>query len=216
MDRTRRRVLSRLRKMQIEKLENRWVMNATWQNPLVPTDVNSDEWVSPMDALLIINRLNSRNGENEPPGLGTVRLAGEPYYDVNGDSFLSPIDALLVINKLDAQTPLLFATLATDTQLGGGVNDDRITSDASIRGRTQFALPRDTLFVGWDIATDNDLKNVSHLRVDNQFEISATQVNDLLGAPLSEGSHRLTVVLRRGSAELGRFTFEFIFNSNEK
>ena len=59
-------------------------------------DVNADGYVSPRDALLLINALNTA---------GTRQLAGvnlsAHYVDVNHDNYLSPIDALLVINVLN-------------------------------------------------------------------------------------------------------------------
>ena len=70
------------------------------QNPL---DVNDDGFVSPIDALSIINRLNS--GDTD---LGAVAGEGEVskrlYVDTNNDGFLAPIDALLVINRLNANS----------------------------------------------------------------------------------------------------------------
>ncbi len=60
-------------------------------------DVNNDGFVSPIDALIVINHLNggSRTGSGEGEG-------DKYYIDVNGDSQLSPLDALLVINRLNA------------------------------------------------------------------------------------------------------------------
>ena len=60
-----------------------------------PLDVNDDGFVSPIDALLVINHLNS--GDNFPSG-------GAQYgarLDVNRDTFVSPMDALLIINRLN-------------------------------------------------------------------------------------------------------------------
>ena len=54
-----------------------------------PLDVNFDSFISPIDALLVINQLN--RGGAPPSG----RL------DVNHDTFVSPIDALLVVNYLN-------------------------------------------------------------------------------------------------------------------
>ena len=68
-----------------------------WQNPLLPADVNADTFVSPQDALLIINDLN----ENQPRRLTESDGIGPPYFDVNGDDFISPFDSLLVINTLN-------------------------------------------------------------------------------------------------------------------
>lgn len=71
-----------------------------WHNSRNPVDVNFDGRLSPIDALLVINLINSgrsgvlldpKAGENAPP----------PFVDVNQDGFLSSIDALLVINELN-------------------------------------------------------------------------------------------------------------------
>jgi VCBS repeat-containing protein len=66
-----------------------------WQNQN-PLDVNDDGCVSPIDALIIINKgyseeLSTPDAENGPP----------PYYDVNGDNWVSPIDAHTVITVLN-------------------------------------------------------------------------------------------------------------------
>jgi hypothetical protein len=51
-------------------------------------DVNNDDVVTPVDALIVINRLN---GASLPVGF---------YADTSNDGIISPIDALLVINHL--------------------------------------------------------------------------------------------------------------------
>ncbi len=60
-------------------------------------DVNNDGFVTPIDALLIINRLNS--GDTE---LVSTPFSRAPFVDVSGDGSLAPIDALIIINKLNA------------------------------------------------------------------------------------------------------------------
>ncbi|GAB5405833.1 MAG: hypothetical protein Aurels2KO_40640 [Aureliella sp.] len=57
-------------------------------------DVNQDGFTSPLDALLVINMLNS---EAERTDL----LQAPDRRDTNGDGFVSPLDALLVINRLN-------------------------------------------------------------------------------------------------------------------
>jgi uncharacterized repeat protein (TIGR01451 family) len=63
-------------------------------NAFLAPDVNGDGWVTPIDALLIINRLNSM-------GTGPLRASVSDFLDVNRDNHLSPIDALMVINYLN-------------------------------------------------------------------------------------------------------------------
>ncbi|HEX5104309.1 MAG TPA: dockerin type I domain-containing protein, partial [Pirellulaceae bacterium] len=63
-----------------------------------PLDVNRDGYVSPLDALMIINELNSR-GEHRLLSQD-LQVAGAT--DTNGDGYVTPLDALLVINYLNA------------------------------------------------------------------------------------------------------------------
>ncbi len=66
-------------------------------------DVNADGFVSPIDALQVINYLNN---PSKPRQLTLpVTQPVPPYIDVNGDSVVSPLDALLVINFLNATRP---------------------------------------------------------------------------------------------------------------
>ena len=65
-------------------------------NTFNATDVNSDGITSPLDALLVINRLNALLSGNEATSEAWL------YDDVSNDRSLSPIDALLVINQLNA------------------------------------------------------------------------------------------------------------------
>lgn len=69
---------------------------AVYTNPINPLDVSGDGYVSPIDALIVITKLNSpgshiMTGPNTEP----------PYYDVNADGYVSPIDALIVITYLN-------------------------------------------------------------------------------------------------------------------
>ncbi len=62
-------------------------------------DVNADGFITPIDALLIINFLNANRGGRSVVGLP----APPPYRDVDGNNFISPLDALLVINYLNSR-----------------------------------------------------------------------------------------------------------------
>jgi hypothetical protein len=76
--------------------------------------VNADGQLAPIDALLIINELNSGRSSDLP------RLLAPPesYLDANADGVLSAIDALFVINELNAPVgegePGTGAKLASD------------------------------------------------------------------------------------------------------
>ncbi|MCA9121339.1 MAG: tandem-95 repeat protein [Planctomycetaceae bacterium] len=66
----------------------------SWQNVVEPSDVTGDGIVSPLDALVIVNVLNSK-GSHE---LGSSEI--DAFIDVDGNGFVSPLDVLLVINRL--------------------------------------------------------------------------------------------------------------------
>ncbi len=73
-----------------------------WTNPLELLDINGDSFVSPIDALLGINRLNL-SGSLALGLPAESDLERHRYWDVNRDNFLSPIDVLLIINYLNQQ-----------------------------------------------------------------------------------------------------------------
>ncbi len=70
-----------------------------WLNPAVAEDVTDDAVVTPLDALVIINDLNS-NGARELPQ-PTGGNVPPPYLDTSGDGWVTSIDALRVINLLN-------------------------------------------------------------------------------------------------------------------
>jgi hypothetical protein len=74
-----------------------------WQNQAVPEDVNNDQAITALDALIIINQLN----ENQAGMLGPRPVDLERFVDVTGDGRLTSLDALRVINSLNdsAQVP---------------------------------------------------------------------------------------------------------------
>jgi hypothetical protein len=71
-----------------------------WHHLDVPVDVDASGDVVPLDALLIVNDLNTRGARqlSDP----TEGDAPPPYYDVSGDGWLTSLDALQVVNWLNA------------------------------------------------------------------------------------------------------------------
>jgi len=68
-------------------------------NPITMNlDVNRDGFVTPLDALLVINMLNSGGGEAM---LSTAQSNGM-YPDVDSSGSVAPLDALLIINRLNS------------------------------------------------------------------------------------------------------------------
>lgn len=72
-------------------------------NGALPMDVNADNAIAPMDALLIINELNNRQFTDETGLIIKAPTAPTRYPDVNNDGFVSPGDAITIINYLNAQ-----------------------------------------------------------------------------------------------------------------
>ena len=112
-------------------------------------DVSDDLYVSPIDAVLIIDFLNGVGG-------GEVELnsdPGDPFMDTSGDNFISPIDAVLVINDLngDDYTDVVAAGEAEGESASGARNLDAETTAAAVldfsdKGGDELQLDYDELF----------------------------------------------------------------------
>ncbi|MCS5584945.1 MAG: dockerin type I domain-containing protein, partial [Pseudomonadales bacterium] len=68
-----------------------------WYNYDHSEDVNNDEIVTTLDALIVINHLNTHGATLLPED----KPADSPWYDVSKDGWVSPIDAMVVINYLN-------------------------------------------------------------------------------------------------------------------
>jgi hypothetical protein len=91
-----------------------------WHNAVDALDVNGDGRVTPLDALIVINRLNAE-------AAGGVPFPSGYYYDVNNDQVCTAQDVLLVINYLNAQT------VAARGLEPGAAEGEKPTNDASDR-----------------------------------------------------------------------------------
>ncbi|MCB9941387.1 MAG: pre-peptidase C-terminal domain-containing protein, partial [Planctomycetaceae bacterium] len=73
------------------------IVGNPWHNSAKPLDVDQNNFVVPLDALIIINYINA-NGAGPLPSAP----AGNPNkIDTNGDGSVGPIDVLLVVNALN-------------------------------------------------------------------------------------------------------------------
>lgn len=84
--------------LKYENLESRRLLTADWTNLSLPLDVNGSGLVSSLDALIIINDLNS--GGTRPLTARGPEVVGAKI-DVNADRILNAMDALMVINALN-------------------------------------------------------------------------------------------------------------------
>jgi hypothetical protein len=75
---------------------NAATVNNTWHNFDSPMDVDDDEFVSPLDILIMIDQINQYGSRQ------TVNV-GEHYCDVDDDGVITPLDVLAVINWINIQ-----------------------------------------------------------------------------------------------------------------
>jgi len=75
-----------------------------WQSPVHPHDVNNDGFITPLDALIVINYLNA-NGSQQLPVPPVAPDEPPPFLDCTGDGNVTPLDALHVINDLNSSGP---------------------------------------------------------------------------------------------------------------
>jgi len=112
------------RRLRFEPLERRWLLSASelccasgaelpaaseptvenrWHNYQMREDVDNDNYVSPADALLIIDQINDGGSRSLDVPSGEDPPSETPYIDVSDDHYVSPLDVLLVINELNAE-----------------------------------------------------------------------------------------------------------------
>ena len=72
-----------------------------FRNPFRPLDTNRDGSVSPLDALIIVNRLNSTGSSPLATPTSVAGLTEFFYIDTNGGRFVSPVDVIRVVNFLN-------------------------------------------------------------------------------------------------------------------
>lgn len=83
-----------------------------------PFDVNGDSFVSPLDALIVINRLNA-----------SALPHSAEFVDVNDDGYATPIDALLVINHLNGLSrSAMGSTVTSDDHDHASAQEDLVDS----------------------------------------------------------------------------------------
>jgi len=93
------------RKMIVESLESRAMMAAdAFHNFTMPEDADASGVVTPLDALVVITRINQSIAGN-PSGVALSR-SQSAMVDVDADQTVTPLDALVVIDALNAQNSI--------------------------------------------------------------------------------------------------------------
>jgi hypothetical protein len=89
------------RKMFVESLESRSVMAGDcFHNFVLPEDADASGSVTPLDALVVINRINQSFAGNPTDPNSASRFG---MVDVDADASVTPLDALVVIDQLNSQ-----------------------------------------------------------------------------------------------------------------
>ncbi len=124
----------KIRRSRYEILEARMLLASDLHNQGNPYDVNLDERVSALDALVVINALDQQpNGEAESEsGAASPTM----MVDTNDDGKISAIDALLIINYLGREGEQVVldkrvAHVSSLDRLQGGIGDE-VTIQAKI------------------------------------------------------------------------------------
>jgi len=86
------------RRLFLESLENRRVLNVDWMNPADSLDADADKSITPLDVLAIVNDLN-RFGSRRLP---QERPSSSDYLDVDGDQSVTPLDVLQLVNYINS------------------------------------------------------------------------------------------------------------------
>lgn len=98
---SKRQTCKRRRRLFLEQLERREVFaSASLHNSIFPQDVDADNQLSPLDALVVINYLNGESSAPRSSGEGESSF----FPDVDNDGSVSPLDALGVINTLNEES----------------------------------------------------------------------------------------------------------------
>ncbi|HEX5102711.1 MAG TPA: dockerin type I domain-containing protein, partial [Pirellulaceae bacterium] len=184
-----------------------------WHNFASNLNVNADPdgVISPVDALMVINWLNSHSTA-QLPGQATPQIHG--FVDVNNDSLCTPIDALLVINWLNSEQNVpppaegegsapAFAP-AGNLPAAGNSPAEGETSPQTV---AEYFAKNPLHFL--EIAGDDDLcVHDEHSDLGPTFQAAASQVVPALAStgPISRASSLsgAPLLLAGGSSEIGQ------------
>ncbi|MEM7317022.1 MAG: dockerin type I domain-containing protein [Planctomycetota bacterium] len=131
--------------------------DSVWQNPVEPLDINADQQISPLDALLVINNLGVFPDGVPPQGMANTN----PYVDPTGDGIVTPLDALVVINQVNEIASQSSAAPAAALSSGVSFEDEAETNDPA----ASYSPLNDYVFAEMD-----DEADVEESRESSAFE----------------------------------------------
>ncbi len=170
-----------MRKLRIERFEDRLVMAADWTNADNALDVNDSGLVTPLDVLLVVNNINDHGVRvlTEPP---PTSAAVPAMVDVNADGVVSGSDVLQIINALNfyVDPPSLAFQNATADQPGSKFVGATLPNSKVVIEQLAAVLPS-----RWELLSDADGEF-------NPIDVGATgmvvkaTVTDPLGRSISQ------------------------------
>jgi hypothetical protein len=174
------------RRPSFESLERR-ALCAIWQNADLPCDVDRSDFVTPADALVVINSLNQHGSRSLD---GSDRSTEDPWLDVNGDAWSSPMDALQIINAIHRNSQIAAVTAALtpadDPNFNGVVLSDHVHLRGSTSPLSRVRIQRmddgtDTSTVAWQGWSDDNGSFEAVLAAQPGLNSVAIEVRDELG-----------------------------------
>ena len=163
------------RKLFSETLEPRAMLAAdTVHNFLFPHDVDDDGSVTPLDALVVINRLN-RGGDD-------ASSVKRQFHDVDDDSQVTPLDALILINDINSKS-------AVPSANGPVVSQSSALSNPASGSRVRVELETE--------GVETELKiRIDQAPVSRSFPVTLNNI--ALGQLTTDARGRGQIVLSRG------------------
>jgi hypothetical protein len=164
-----------------------------WQNPLLAPDVNADQKVAALDALLLITHLNAYQDRDLPPP--SVQADFPPtYWDVTGDGRVDAHDVLGIINYINYLDPVVAAE-GEASGGAGGIQAVPVPTASPSRGNTaddalgaSAGPAADLNSQRWPAATPDDRLDLSRLSdrrrrsASEDFDKRALVVDDVLAS----------------------------------
>ena len=143
-----------------------------WRNPSNGLDVNDDDFVSSIDALLIITELNLNGAHDlQPPTTGN---GPPPYFDVDESNSVEGIDALIVINHLNAVAngEAAEGEFSISVDMTQSVANESVVGDSLVGPAVEVAESK---------VVDNGFTDMRNMRSNGLSTVRGEVLEDLLG-----------------------------------
>ena len=173
-----------------------------YQNTPNRLDVNNDTFVTPIDALFVINYLNTVPGGSLPP-VGSTPPA--TFWDVNGNNIVDPQDALLVINRLntssgEGELANEFATTAPTVE-AAAVPAVLAAPAVPTLGSPTVAAPADFAPLVVHSGLASTLSNFDSANLDGEPAFALPTASGASGSPLTSAATRRTAGTKASLAD---------------